>query len=197
MNFDPRRVPDSEKKAKGNYAPIPKDLYKMEIVRSEIGSNGKSGHPRLNIGWVVLEGEHERRWVWDDLPLSGSEKATAYGRGALARLCEAVGMSTGFQHESELRGQWAWVHVYIDNFDGKDRNKVGGYQTKPIAHGQAPGGYPTTQSPQTPRPPQQPQHTTMNPQETQDRYGGGQAPPQQQAPPGPQQGYYNDDDIPF
>ncbi len=204
MQFDPRRVPDSEKQAKGNYDPIPRDLYKMEIVKSEIENDQQSGHTRLSIGWVVLEGEYQRRRVWDDIPQSGSEKRMAYGRGALARLCEAVGMSAGFGHESELEGMWAWVDVYVDNYNGKDRNKVGGYQTKPIeGYGQT---HAPQHSPQTSRPPQQeqraPQHRTVDAREgpqggyadSDGRRGGGSQP---QPTPPQDSGYYNDDDVPF
>lgn len=181
------------------YGPIPAGEYKLKVLTAETRQTQQQ-KTKYTIKAQITEGPHANRLVWDDLIVSPeSSKAMGFFFSKM----NALGLDQKFfatqpsddQITGALENREFIGKVIIDNWGGKDRNKIDGY--KPVATG---GGFipgaPQASSPAAPVPsqpfqaaPQQPQAQQAPQQSPWDQGGAQQAPqaPQQQpqAPAGP------------
>ncbi len=72
------------------FDPIPAGDYPAHITESDI-ANTKNGDLMLKLSWTVLEGPHASRILFDNVMLTGSEKAVAFGKRKLRTMADATG----------------------------------------------------------------------------------------------------------
>jgi hypothetical protein len=80
------------------FDPIPSGTYNVRVERAEWGEVSEqsellAGAPRLNIGFVVTDGDYEGRWVWNGFivpPESYDETKAARMKGFLVNFLDAA-----------------------------------------------------------------------------------------------------------
>ena len=155
-----------------DFGPIPAGEYSFKVKDAETRQTA-NGKTKYTIKAEVQDGAHAGRLVWDDLIVSPE---SAGAMGFFFRKMKALGLdeqffATGPNDDAitaALNGRSFLGKVIVDNYGGKDRNKIDGY--KPLA---AQGGF-IPPSPQQAAPPV-PQQQQAAP-----------APAPQQAAPAPQ-----------
>lgn len=125
-----------------DFGPIPAGEYKFKVLEAETRQTA-NGKPKYTIKAQVQDGPHAGRLVWDDLIVS---KESAGAMGFFFRKMKALGLNEQFfatqpddnAITAALKDREFLGKVIIDNFGGKDRNKIDGY--KPLAAATA-GGF--------------------------------------------------------
>jgi hypothetical protein len=147
LNRDLNGVP-----AEMGFDPIPKGTYLAHIIESK-DDTSKNDDLVLKITWMILEGEHEGRKVFDQIMLTGSDKAVAFGNRKLKTIAVASGHpNPNFIEDSEeLHGLPCQIVVGVRTWEGAERNEVKDY--KPASSKQ-PAAQPSPAAP--PPPPQGP-----------------------------------------
>lgn len=140
-----------------DFSPIPPGEYQFKVKEAETRQTG-TGKTKYTIKAEVQSGPHAGRLVWDDLIVSPE---SAGAMGFFFRKMAAIGLDQNFfataptddQITGALKDRDFLGKVIIDNYGGKDRNKIDGY--KPLA---AQGGFipPSPQAGGAPAAPQQP-----------------------------------------
>ena len=112
--------------------PLPAGEYVAVVNDSAIKPNKAGTGEYLALTFQVIEGEHEGRFVWENLNLvHPSEKAVQIARAELASLCKAAGVLNP-KDSTDLHDKPVLIRVAIEkDRDGNPRNVVKGY--KPAA----------------------------------------------------------------
>jgi len=124
-----------------DFGPIPAGEYRFKVLDAETRQT-QAGKTKYTIKAQVQDGAHAGRLVWDDLIVSPE---SAGAMGFFFRKMNALGLGKEFfsaqpsddQITNGLKDREFLGKVIIDNFGGKDRNKIDGY--KPLAA--APTGF--------------------------------------------------------
>ena len=112
--------------------PIPAGEYVAVVTDSAIKPNKAGTGEYLALTFQIADGEHEGRFVWENLNLvHPSEKAVQIARAELASLCKAVdGLNP--KDSADLHNKPVLIRVAIEkDRDGNPRNVVKGF--KPAA----------------------------------------------------------------
>lgn len=125
-----------------DFGPIPAGEYQLKVKDAETRQTA-NGKTKYTIKAEVQNGAHAGRLVWDDLIVSPE---SAGAMGFFFRKMKALGLDERFfatsptddQITGALKDREFLGKVIIDNFGGKDRNKIDGY--KPLAAANA-GGF--------------------------------------------------------
>lgn len=125
-----------------DFGPIPAGEYQLKVLEAETRQT-QTQKTKYTIKAQVQNGAHAGRLVWDDLIVS-PESAAAMG--FFFRKMKALGLDERFfataptddQITGALKDREFLGKVIIDNYGGKDRNKIDGY--KPLAAANA-GGF--------------------------------------------------------
>jgi hypothetical protein len=97
---------------------LPPGEYVAMVTESSIKSNKAATGEYLALTFQVVEGEHEGRFVWDNLNLvHPNETAVQIARAALASLCKAVDVLNP-KDSIDLHGKPVLIRVVVE----KDRN---------------------------------------------------------------------------
>lgn len=169
-----------------DFGPIPAGEYEFLVKEAETRQTA-NGKTKYTVKAEVQNGAHAGRLVWDDLIVSPE---SAGAMGFFFRKLKAIGLDENFfatapsddQITAALTNRKFLGKVIVDNYGGKDRNKIDGY--KPLTAASA-GGFipPAPQQAAPPAPAPQQQAPAAAPAPAQQ-----QAPaPQPQAAPAPQQ----------
>lgn len=164
-----------------DFGPIPAGEYRFKVLDAETRQT-QNGKTKYTIKAQVQDGPHAGRLVWDDLIVSPE---SAGAMGFFFRKMAAIGLGKEFfatqpddnQITTALKDREFLGKVIIDNFGGKDRNKIDGY--KPLAA--APTGF----IPPAPQAAGAPVPSTPAPQPTAPAAAPAQAPVAPQAAPQP------------
>lgn len=126
--------------------PIPAGEYTAIITDSAIRPNKAGTGEFLALTFQIAEGEHEGRFVWENLNLvHPNEKAVQIARATLASLCKALGVLTP-KDSADLHNRPVLIRVAVQNDkDGNPRNVIKGY--KAVAGTPALAAAPTAKSP--------------------------------------------------
>ena len=124
-----------------DFGPIPAGEYHLKVLEAETRQT-QNGKTKYTIKAQVQNGAHAGRLVWDDLIVSPE---SAGAMGFFFRKMNALGLGKEFfgaqpsddQITAGLKDREFLGKVIVDNFGGKDRNKIDGY--KPLAA--APTGF--------------------------------------------------------
>ncbi len=158
LNMDLHDTPDTL-----GFDPIPAGDYTAQIVDTEI-AHSKAEELMLSMSWLIMEGDHAERLVFDRVMLSGSDKAVAFGKRKVKTIATAVGHPNPNRVEDseELHGLPCLITVAIREWNGENRNEVKNYKpltapqpqvpAAPPAQAQAPAP-PATRMPPPPAPP--------------------------------------------
>ena len=153
----------SEAKQNGgsqDFGPIPAGEYEFLVKEAETRQTA-NGKTKYTVKAEVQNGAHAGRLVWDDLIVSPE---SAGAMGFFFRKMKAIGLDEQFfatapsdeQITAALANRKFLGKVIVDNYGGKDRNKIDGY--KPLTAANAGGFIPP--APQQAAPPApQPQQT--------------------------------------
>ena len=88
MEFDPGSVEPGN-----NLDPIPAGEYVAQIVDSSVNPPKSGKGLMLNLTWEVVEGEYEKRKVWDRINYQHeSAQAQLIGQQQLKAICDAIGL---------------------------------------------------------------------------------------------------------
>src|SRR6478736_7715399 len=127
-----------------DFGPIPAGEYQFKILEAETRQT-QAGKTKYTIKAQIQNGAHASRLVWDDLIVSPE---SAGAMGFFFRKMKAIGLDENFfatqpnddQITAALKDRAFLGKVIIDNYGGKERNKIDGY--KPIASASAAGFIP-------------------------------------------------------
>lgn len=141
-----------------DFGPIPPGEYRLKVLEAETRQT-QNGKTKYTIKAQVQDGPHAGRLVWDDLIVSPE---SAGAMGFFFRKMQALGLGKEFfatqPTDAQITGGLAdrefLGKVIVDNYGGKDRNKIDGY--KPLAAVSAGGFIPPSPQAAAPTPPQQP-----------------------------------------
>ncbi len=124
-DFDPATVPTPSRD------PVPAGEYVAVITDSAMKDNKAGTGQYLALSFQIAEGDHEGRFVWDNLNLiHPNEKAVQIAKAALAALCKAVGVLSP-KDSADLHGKPVVIRVALEqDRDGNARNAVKSY--KPV-----------------------------------------------------------------
>lgn len=174
------------KQSGGNqdFGPVPAGDYHFKVVEATSGQT-KTEKTKYTIKAQIQAGPHANRIIWDDLIVS-PESAAAMG--FFFRKMQAIGLGQDFfqsqpnddQITQALTGREFLGRVKIDNYGGKDRNKIDGYKALSQA---APGGFIPPQPGQAAAAPSAPQQAPAAPPAAPGPQAAPPAPAPQQAPP--------------
>jgi hypothetical protein len=139
--------------------PLPPGKYVAQIIESEIVDTQKGGR-MLKLTIEVLEGEHQRRRLWDQLNIvNANPKAQEIAHRTLSAICHAVNKMQ-VRDSEELHGRALLVTVKVEP-DSRDahlpveerryRNIVGGYE--PVSGPAPKAAPPARQAPAQAAPP--------------------------------------------
>lgn len=125
-----------------DFGPIPGGEYHLKVLEAETRQT-QNGKTKYTIKAQVQAGPHAGRLVWDDLIVSPE---SAGAMGFFFRKMAALGLGKEFfatgpsddQITGGLKDREFLGKVIVDNYGGKDRNKIDGY--KPLAAANA-GGF--------------------------------------------------------
>lgn len=144
-----------------DFGPIPAGEYRLKVLEAETRQT-QNGKTKYTIKAQVQDGPHAGRLVWDDLIVSPE---SAGAMGFFFRKLAALGLGKEFfatqPSDDQITGGLAdrefLGKVIVDNYGGKDRNKIDGY--KPLAAVSAGGFIPPSPQAAAPQPqaPQAPQ----------------------------------------
>jgi hypothetical protein len=124
-----------------DFGPIPAGEYHLKVLEAETRQT-QNGKTKYTIKAQVQNGAHAGRLIWDDLIVSPE---SAGAMGFFFRKMGVLGLNKPFfeaqpsddQITNALKDREFLGKVIVDNFGGKDRNKIDGY--KPLAA--APTGF--------------------------------------------------------
>ncbi len=106
----------------GSFSPLPEATYPCELEKVDDSRTTKAGDEMWGLKWVVLTGEYEGRYIFDNLVFSKA----GYGRVKL--LCSKVGLpSEGKVNLTPemLQGRSALVTVEINEYmDDSGKTKI-------------------------------------------------------------------------
>jgi Protein of unknown function (DUF669) len=124
------------------FAPIPRDLYKAEIVKAmaDATKNGKGYQVSLN--WSIIEGEYENRTIFQNILIQHeSEEAQKIGRQKFQDVCLALGVNGKVEDLKALHNIPCQISVVVrSDKDGQypDRNEVMRVRPLPKHNGPTP-----------------------------------------------------------
>jgi len=141
---------DVDTEAQSNYEPLPAGEYVAIATDSEMKTNKSNEGQHLNIAFEIIDGEKTGRKVFANYNVvNPNPEAEKIGRGELAALCKAVGVSNP-KDSSELHGKPVMLVVAIDKKDAT-RNAIKGY--KAATQDAAPAAKPAAKPAATSTPP--------------------------------------------
>ncbi len=150
-----------------DFGPIPAGDYHFKVLSAETRQTA-NGKTKYTIKAQVQNGPHAGRLVWDDLIVSPE---SAGAMGFFFRKMKAIGLGPEFFQTSPTDDQITTAltdreflgKVIVDNFGGKDRNKIDQY--KAFAAGAGAGFIPPAPQAAAPAPaPAAPQQAPQPPQ---------------------------------
>jgi len=153
------------------FEPVPKGQYLAHIVESKQDET-KNRDFVIKFTWLVLEGEYEGRKLFDQIMLTGSDKAVAFGERKLKTMAVAMGHpNPNFIEDSEeLHGLPCTIVVGLRTWEGEERNEIRDYKAfdpnkpAPVAPAAAPPAQhsaPPAQAPPAATAPASPPHGTV------------------------------------
>lgn len=115
-----------------DFGPIPAGEYHLKVLEAETRQT-QAGKTKYTIKGQIQTGPHANRLVWDDLIVSPE---SAGAMGFFFRKMKALGLDEQFfataptddQITGALTNREFLGKVIIDNYGGKDRNKIDGYK---------------------------------------------------------------------
>lgn len=139
-----------------DFGPIPAGEYRLKVLSAETRQT-QNGKTKYTIKAEVQDGAHAGRLVWDDLIVSPESSGAM---GFFFRKMKALGLAENFfatQPDDNaivaaLANREFLGKVIVDNYGGKDRNKIDGY--KPLAAASASGFIPPAPQAAAPAAPQ-------------------------------------------
>lgn len=99
---------------------------KAMVMESKVKPTS-SGGSMAELTWLIIEGEHEKRRVWQNITLrNNSEKAQQIGQAQLSAVCHAVGHIGPLHDTGDLHDKPAILTLGIEKGTGgyKDKNTV-------------------------------------------------------------------------
>jgi hypothetical protein len=116
-----------------DFGPIPPGEYRFKVLEATTGQTN-NGKTKYTVKVQVQDGPHAGRLVWDDLIVSPE---SAGAMGFFFRKMQVLGLGKEFfqaspsddQITAGLKDREFLGKVKIDNFGGKDRNKMDGYKS--------------------------------------------------------------------
>lgn len=113
------------------FDPVPAGEYLAQIVGSEVGSS-KNDNMMLILTWLIIEGEHSERMVFDRVMLSGSEQSVKLGKRRLKTIAVAVGHPNPnrIDDSGELHGLPCFITISVKKGleDYSDFNEIKNYR---------------------------------------------------------------------
>lgn len=105
--IDPTTIPPSR-----GFELLPDGEYVAHIIQNDVTATKGGTGEILTLTWEILEGEYERRRVWQRINyLNNSEKAQAIGQGQVSAICDAIGYKEHFDDGDVLMFQPAIIVV--------------------------------------------------------------------------------------
>jgi hypothetical protein len=96
-----------------SFDPIPAGRYQAVIIESEAKPT-QNGGERLALKWQIIEGEHEGRYVFDNINLKNANpKAVEIGMRQLKAIAIAVGHNGRLSDSAELHDQPCYIDVKV------------------------------------------------------------------------------------
>jgi len=119
MGFDANEVPEQQ-----DFSAVPKDVYPLIVVESEMKPTKNGSGEFLNCTIEVLDGQYKGRKMWARMNLKNvNQQAVDIAQRELAALCRAVGVPRP-QDSSELHNIPFLGHVDVEIDDRKRENNV-------------------------------------------------------------------------
>ena len=119
----------SESRVNQGYAPIPEGVYPAAIEEAEVRRNKAGTGDYLKMKWVVADGQHRGRVIWDNITVSHQqEKSVSIGLVFLSKLCDAVGLAEPPDDTDMFHGRSCAIRVVVREQEGyPPDNKIRGY----------------------------------------------------------------------
>lgn len=108
---------------------VPNGWYRAWIIESDIAPNSKGTGKNMTFTWEIVEGDHEKRRVWDSLSIENpSDVAVKIAQEALSAICHATGV-LDMESTGQLHGEVCMIKVGTEKGKGDfgDKNKIYGY----------------------------------------------------------------------
>jgi hypothetical protein len=112
-----------------NFDPVPAGKYVALICESEVKTTRKGDGKYAWMKWVILEGEHEGRFVFDHCNIQNpNDKAVEIGMRQLRSICDALG-KRGVRDTGELHDLPCVIDVRVKPASGDypAGNEIKGY----------------------------------------------------------------------
>lgn len=85
------------------FAPIPDDWYEAEIFKSELKDTKDKTGKYISLGFKVLEGEHEGRFIYTNLNIvNKNDTAVKIARSDLKKICAACEIDGELEDTEDL-----------------------------------------------------------------------------------------------
>jgi hypothetical protein len=132
------------------FDPLPIGVYLAQIIEAAVTVPQSLDGYGINTTWEIIEGEYEGRRVWQRIILQhSSTEAQRIGRRELKDLCDACGISKGFNSVEPLK----FIHCKIRVGIEKDKNGVYDDKNKVTRVCPASKGPPISSQVSAPKPP--------------------------------------------
>lgn len=124
MNFDANNVKPNSKPD-----PVPAGKYRVMITSSEVKPTANQKGKMLALEFVILDGDHKGRKLWDRLNVQHeSKQAQDIAQGTLSAICHSVGVLQ-LKNSSQLHEIPLMAKVAVKQNPGYDPiNEIKGYE---------------------------------------------------------------------